>query len=347
MEGILLWYYSRRMFNHLSHCCVFSFVSTVLQVVRTQHRQNGNVIQDLKDHVDLRVIWGDGKILCPWHDDRNPSLHVYRDHVHCFSADCGITADGIKLVRQLHDMDFTEAVEFLRKYKGKKATSSIQENVQPLAWQVAAGYYNALMGEHGGAEGRQWLRMRGIRRPISRALRLGWTGRAVSIPHISGSKVWNIKYRVLPSYLMDGEPKYNSHKHQPFPTPYPWDFLESTFPFANVVFLTEGEFDTILLLQSGLPSLAVGGASHSLLKWKQYLHGKTFLVVYDQDGPGLRSARNLFEKRGRVQLSEMDKIGAKGYHLTWPIEWGTDVTEARKKLIPLLERQYERASIPF
>ena len=305
--------------------------------MRTQRRQrNGQIIQDLKDCVDLRVIWGDGKILCPWHDDHNPSMHVYRDHAHCFSSICGITVDGIKMAQQMYDMDFTEAVEFLRQYKGKRVDSSVRETAQPLAWQVAASYYKEM-----NREGRQWLRARGIRREISDALRLGWTGRAISIPHISGGKVWNIKYRVLPEYLMDREPKYNSHKHQPFPTPYPSDFLKTAFPLTGVFFLTEGEFDTILLLQTGLPSLAVGGASHSLLKWKEQLSGKTLLVVYDQDNPGLRSAARIFQRQGHLQLSEIAKINATGYRLTWPIEWGTDITEARHKLIPLLRRQYE------
>jgi len=144
---------------------------------------------------------------------------------------------------------------------------------------------------------------------------------------------------------MDGERKYNSHKHQPFPVPYPWDYLNHLFPSTNVVFLSEGEFDTILLLQSGVPSLAVGGASHVLTKWKKYLCHKTLLVVYDLDSAGMRSATRIFEKRGRLKLSELDKTNSRGYRLTWPIEWGLDITEARKKLIPLLRRQYERVQM--
>jgi len=303
---------------------------------RSRRRHNGQIIQDLKDCVDLRVIWGNGKIICPWHDDHNPSMHVYRDHAHCFSSICGITVDGIKMAQQMYDMDFTEAIEFLRQYKGKRSSSLVREKAFPLAWQVAAEYYKAM-----NREGRQWLRARGIRREISDVLRLGWTGRAISIPHISGGKVWNIKYRVLPEYLMDKEPKYNSHKHQPFPTPYPWGYLDHLFPTVQTLFLTEGEFDTILLLQNGLPSLAVGGASHSLLKWKKQLNGKIILVVYDLDDAGIRSANRLFKRTGILQFSEMDKLNGKGYRLTWPRTWGTDITEARHKLIPLLTNQYD------
>jgi len=304
--------------------------------MRTQRRQhNGQIIQNLKDCVDLRVIWGDGKIICPWHDDRNPSMHVYRDHVHCFSAACGITADGIKLAQQMYDMDFTEAIGFLRQYEGKRVTA-IREKAQPLAWQVAASYYKKMS-----REGRKWLKARGIRREISDALRLGWTGRAISIPHISGGKVWNIKYRVLPEYLMDREPKYNSHKHQPFPTPYPWDYFCKAFPKTSTVFLTEGEFDAIILLQASLPALAVCGATRSLYSWKENLSQYTLFIAYDMDTAGRKAARSLFNRRGRLQLTELDKLNVVGYHLTWPVEWGTDITEARHKLIPLLRRQYE------
>lgn len=306
--------------------------------MRTQRsrRRNGRIIQELKDCVDLRVIWGDGKIICPWHDDHNPSMHVYRDHAHCFSAVCGITVDGIKMAQQMYNMDFTEAVEFLRQYKGKRVDSSVQEKVQPLAWQVAANYYKEM-----NSEGRRWLRARGIRQKISDALRLGWTGRAISIPHISEGKVWNIKYRVLPEYLMDREPKYNSHKYQPFPTPYPWDYFCKTFSQTPAVFLTEGEFDAIILLQTGLPALAMCGVSRSLQTWKQNLKSYVLFVVYDMDKAGKKAAQTLFTKRGHLQLSEVDRLSTIGYHLTWPIEWGTDITEARHKLIPLLANQYD------
>ena len=307
---------------------------------------DGQIIQNLKDSVDLRTIWGDGKILCPWHDDHNPSMHVYRDHAHCFSSICGITVDGIKMAQQMCDMDFTEAVEFLRQYKGKRGSSFTKEKAQPLAWQVAAEYYKAMYDRRkGGREGRQWLKARGIRGDISVALRLGWTGRAISIPHISGGKVWNIKYRVLPEYLMDREPKYNSHKHQPFPSPYPMDYLNRTFPTTNVLFLTEGEFDTILLLQCGLASLAIGGVSHALNKWRNHLHGKILLVAFDMDKAGRHAADALFKKSGALGMSPLDKLEITGYRLVWPSTWGTDITEARRKLIPLLRRQYEKAII--
>jgi len=98
-----------------------------------------------------------------------------------------------------------------------------------------------------------------------------------------------------------------------------------------------------LLLQVGLPSLAVPGRTGSLIKWKEQLNGKTLFIVYDRDEAGMRSAARLFKKQGYLQLSELAMVGVVGYRLTWPIEWGTDITEARYKLIPLLRRQYEKA----
>lgn len=51
----------------------------------------------------------DGKALCVFHKDRNPSMHVYKDnHVHCFS--CGKTGDAIAVYMAVADLSFNDAI---------------------------------------------------------------------------------------------------------------------------------------------------------------------------------------------------------------------------------------------
>ncbi len=51
------------------------------------------------------------KAVCPWHDDRNPSLHVYHDHVYCFVE--GRAGDSIDVYMSLNKCDFKTAVKAL------------------------------------------------------------------------------------------------------------------------------------------------------------------------------------------------------------------------------------------
>lgn len=59
------------------------------------------------------------KIICPFHNDKNPSLsfNVKENYYHCFS--CGASGDNIKFVKEVLHCSFNEAIEFItgNKYK--------------------------------------------------------------------------------------------------------------------------------------------------------------------------------------------------------------------------------------
>lgn len=48
------------------------------------------------------------KAKCLWHTDKNPSMHVYPDHVYCYA--CGKAADAIDIYIALNGCDFKTAV---------------------------------------------------------------------------------------------------------------------------------------------------------------------------------------------------------------------------------------------
>ena len=52
-----------------------------------------------------------GKALCPFHNDRNPSLFVADDHYHCFA--CGEHGDSIDLVAKLYDLPLHAAARIV------------------------------------------------------------------------------------------------------------------------------------------------------------------------------------------------------------------------------------------
>jgi len=48
---------------------------------------------------------------CLWHNDKHPSMHVYKDHAYCFV--CEKRADAIDFMRELRRCDFVGAVRIL------------------------------------------------------------------------------------------------------------------------------------------------------------------------------------------------------------------------------------------
>ena len=49
------------------------------------------------------------KTLCLFHKDKQPSMHVYGDHYHCFT--CNAHGDTIALVMALYQLKFSDAVK--------------------------------------------------------------------------------------------------------------------------------------------------------------------------------------------------------------------------------------------
>ncbi len=51
------------------------------------------------------------KALCVWHSEKNPSMHVYKDHAYCFS--CARAGDAIDIYMAIHGCEFLAAVRKL------------------------------------------------------------------------------------------------------------------------------------------------------------------------------------------------------------------------------------------
>ncbi|KKN12712.1 hypothetical protein LCGC14_1013700 [marine sediment metagenome] len=292
-------------------------------------------LRELKECVDLTVVWGDGKIMCPWHEDVNPSLQIYHDHVYCFS--CNTTADGITLAQILHEFSFRQAFSWLTKYKGQRK----REGHQPLAMPVDIKDTWEWTRKLEKAREWKWLADRGLGEWIIWILHIGWTGRAFSIPHITDDRVWNVKFRVHPDYQMNGENKYYSMKGQPFRSLYPIDYVKSYFQDSLGLFLTEGEFDAMVLLQAGLPALSLpSGATSNILKWRDTLTKyKVVWLCFDQDSAGQKAAVKAIRRAGpkllpTILINITDPF--------WPAAWGKDVTDAREQLVPKIKESYDR-----
>jgi DNA primase len=134
---------------------------------------------------DLRRVGSRWTGLCPFHDERTPSLSVdpERGLYHCFG--CGVGGDAIRFVQETEALDFPEAVEALADRYGVRLE---REEDDPAAEQRrrrrerlhallerAARYYAAYLWDSREAErAREYLADRGFSESVTREFRVGY-----------------------------------------------------------------------------------------------------------------------------------------------------------------------------
>lgn len=122
-----------------------------------------NLFQNVKYGVNCREaaerygvsINRQGKALCPFHNDRHPSLYVADDHFYCFA--CGAHGDVIDFAANFLICRFTKPPSVLRQ------TSALMPN-QPPTKEVLEN-----------ADRKQKHRMNDLRKPVT-----SWTRRNIT-----------------------------------------------------------------------------------------------------------------------------------------------------------------------
>lgn len=80
---------------------------------RERVRDASDIVRVIGEHVSLRPRGREYVGLCPFHDDRRPSMNVvpHKQIFHCFV--CGTGGDVFSFIQKFHKMEFREALEFL------------------------------------------------------------------------------------------------------------------------------------------------------------------------------------------------------------------------------------------
>ncbi|MCA9304295.1 MAG: DNA primase [Phycisphaerales bacterium] len=143
---------------------------------RQRVRDASDIVAVVGEHLSLKAKGREYVGLCPFHDDRNPSMCVVptKQIFHCFV--CGAGGDVFSFIQKYHSMDFREALEFLAERANIELTKfnpSSAPGDQPYsgvgrreiinANEFAAGYFQAILKhpEHG-AIARGLIERRGI-----------------------------------------------------------------------------------------------------------------------------------------------------------------------------------------
>jgi DNA primase len=115
---------------------------------------------------------------CPFHAERTPSFHVFRDHYHCFG--CGAHGDVFDWLEKQRGLSFRNAIEYLGGNRDSPGHPPHSAPVRPverapdetmlrrreMAWTL----WTAAVDPHGTAVER-YLAARGVRLPDADVLR--------------------------------------------------------------------------------------------------------------------------------------------------------------------------------
>jgi hypothetical protein len=106
----------------------------------------------LRDIVNQPLIHG--KTICPFHDDHQPSCHIYHDHFYCFV--CEASGDAITWLMEVEGLTYPEAREALETFEPRAHTPdddgrtlrlalALWDEAKPLTGTLAEYY---LTGRH-------------------------------------------------------------------------------------------------------------------------------------------------------------------------------------------------------
>lgn len=287
---------------------------------------------------------------CPFHADNDPSFAVTKDRYYCFG--CQASGDAIKWLMDYRKLGFLEACDNLSPLKVHNvgqvrpidltATATARQSKRPddyqASWKLIIDECQSLLWSSKGKGARAYLQGRGLNDDTLRSpfFRVGYSdGRRIA-------DTWVDRGIVLPCFTVDQDCKvayidYIKIRHSDNVMPkyrklagggkglYGADTIKG----SDIVIVTEGEFDCMLLGQEAgdLVGVCTLGSATDRLDWVRFGRYvgfvKWFLIAYDIDDAGDKGAEAWQDVSGRVKRIKI------------PDGKGKDITDAWKSGVNL------------
>src|SRR5215217_6427375 len=261
-----------------------------------------NVFETLREQVTigrLIEVGNGGKAHCvaPGHQDNDPSMHVYDDHVHCFA--CGFHGDVVDAwaAQRGFDRPIEAALDLAREF-GRELPQANPEASQKARERRAKEdlYLQQAKACHGALDHhprvREWWEARGFGQELRERFLLGTNkdGTAAVIPFWHRGRVQGLIRRKL-----EGEPKYLYPKAEEFPGGYRPLFIPASVSAG--AFVAEGIVDALALAAIGEGAIAVGGTGMSREQLREFdaILGPLYILP-DADEEGEQAAREWVRK---------------------------------------------------
>ncbi|MCA1731590.1 MAG: toprim domain-containing protein, partial [Actinobacteria bacterium] len=197
------------------------------------------------------------------HPDNRPSMHLYSDHVHCFS--CGFHGDVVDVWGAQRSMrsSMEAALDLAREFNVKLPEMSEEGRQKAEEYREKARNYlrlarvcHAALQKHEAVRG--WWEGRGFGADLQERFLLGVNkdGTQAVIPFWNRGRVQGLIRRKL-----DGEPKYLYPSTEEFIDGYRPLFVPDSA--RGEVFVVEGIVDALAIVAAGRAAVAVGGINIS------------------------------------------------------------------------------------
>ena len=144
-------------------------------------RRRIDVAELISEYLTLKPAGsGSFKAICPFHQEKTPSLHVSKEKQiwHCFGCDVG--GDIFSFVMQIENVDFPEALRILGKKAGVEITryaspdSNERQRLIAIHELVTKFYRKVLLDSTQAANARSYLENRGIDKELADKFQLGF-----------------------------------------------------------------------------------------------------------------------------------------------------------------------------
>ncbi len=255
-----------------------------------------------------------GKVLCPWHDDKDPSLSLdlSTGKYHCFG--CGKSGHVNDLV----------------------------PDRKTISEETVDRFHTKLLSEEPAMV--EWLRIcKGFSLETIKKYKIGFNGARYTFPVRDENKnCINLKM-----YSASAQPKMINFA-EGYGTPA---FFPSP-PEEDDIFLMEGESDTLLARQMGLPAYTQTSGSGS---WTDDLtraiNGKSVTIVYDADTAGRMGAKKVltaikFAVKSVKIISLQVSAGNKDFS-DWILKDGGTIDQFKKLVEDTAPYVFSRIDIDF
>ncbi len=224
-----------------------------------------------------------------YHSDDHDSLVVNADNQTWFWNSKGIRGDILDYLVLVRGMSKTQAKIFLKNSFGELSNS--EEKSRPNPYEKLVDVF----WEHGKTKRDYWYR-RCLKDEFIDRYKLGYYDGWNTIPIYENDEFVNFQMR------RDTPEKRIFYRYRSGRL-----FLFNSFilPFTNVIYITEGLVDAILLYQEGFPSVAAGGVNSWDNAWfEKFSHIKDIYYIEDNDTAGRIGAKSVAKCLGvhRVKI---------------------------------------------
>lgn len=269
--------------------------------------------------IKYKKVGYEATTLCPWHDDKNPSLTLNDEKGLCFCFVCNGGNDGISYIQQKFGLSFREAVERIahnhnieveyddispeeikREVEKRKSYTSDLEHQQSV--------FRENLRSPRASRIREILASRGIKPETSKHFGIGYSadgffGGRITIPildhrgNLVGFSARSSREELLPKYKNS---ENNDYFKKSLVVYNEYNALQYIREADSIIFV-EGHFDVISLWQHGIKNVVAmqgtGAPDESVIK-RLSKRTKRFILCYDGDNGGIKAAEQFIKIAG-------------------------------------------------